>query len=161
MSDWTYRPEEHYMRGPGPKSLRKSSDKIRFGLLRQQRRRNAMVRGYSNDLRARAVALVEEGESRREVARLLNVAASTAVRWLNLWTTTGSVEDKPCAGHSRSPLKAHEDWLLHLVAKEPDLTLEEIRKRLRREKKLGVAVSSVWRFYDRHEITFKKSPPCV
>src|SRR5215813_11390322 len=46
--------------------------------------------------------------------------------------------------------------LLHLVAKEPDLTLEEIRKRLRREKKLGVAVSSVWRFYDRHEITFKK-----
>jgi len=115
-----------------------------------------MARGYSNDLRARAVALVEEGESRREVARLLNVAASTAVRWLNLWTTTGSVEDKPCTGHSRSPLKAHEDWLLHLVAKEPDLTLEEIRKRLRREKKLGVAVSSVWRFYDRHEIAFKK-----
>src|SRR5262249_31607541 len=68
---------------------------------------------------------------------------------------------QPCTGHSRSPLKAHEDWLLHLVAKEPDLTLEEIRKRLRREKKLGVAVSSVWRFYDRHEITFKKSPPCV
>jgi len=23
ISDWTYRPEEHYMRGPGPKSLRK------------------------------------------------------------------------------------------------------------------------------------------
>jgi len=102
-----------------------------------------MARGYSNDLRARVVALVQEGESRREVARLLNVAASTAVRWLNLWTTTGSVEDKPCTGQRRSPLKAHEEWLLDLVAKEPDLTLEEIRKRLRREKKLGVAVSSV------------------
>jgi len=38
---------------------------------------------------------------------------------------------------------------------------KEIRKRLRREKKLGVAVSSVWRFCDHHEITFKKSPPCV
>ena len=23
ISDWSYRPEEHYMRGPGPKSLRK------------------------------------------------------------------------------------------------------------------------------------------
>ena len=45
-----------------------------------------------------------------------------------------------------------------LVAKEPDLTLEEIRDRLRREKKVAVATSSVWRFYDRHEITFKKSP---
>jgi transposase len=44
------------------------------------------------------------------------------------------------------------------VAKEPDLTLEEIRDRLRCEKKLAVAISSVWRFYDRLEITFKKSP---
>ena len=25
ISDWTYRPEEHYMRGPGPKSLKKNS----------------------------------------------------------------------------------------------------------------------------------------
>src|SRR5262249_42327637 len=116
-----------------------------------------MAKGYSNDLRARAVALVEEGESRRAVARAPSQHRSfDRVRWLNLWTTTGSVEDKPCTGHSRSPLKVHEDWLLDLVAKEPDLTLEEIRKRLRREKKLGVAVSSVWRFYERHEITFKK-----
>lgn len=62
------------------------------------------------------------------------------------------------SGHSRSPLKAHEEWLLDLVAREPDLTLEEIRDRLAREKKREVAVSSVWRFYDRHAITFKKSP---
>jgi len=80
------------------------------------------------------------------------------VRWLDRWTTTGSVEAMPGTGHSRSPLKAHERWLLDLVAQEPDLTLEEIRDRLRREKKLDAAVSSVWRFYDRHEITFKKSP---
>src|SRR5262249_11778357 len=120
------------------------------------RRRNTMARGDSNDLRARAVALVEEGESRREVARLLNVAASTAVRWLNLWTTTGSVEDKTCTCHSRSPLKAHEDWVLLLVAKKPNRTLEKIRKLLRRKKNLGVAVICVWRFYARHEITFKE-----
>ena len=117
-----------------------------------------MAKGYSKDLRARAVAMVEEGESRREVARVLNLAPSTAVRWLDHWNTTGSIEAKPGTGHSRSPLKAHERWLLDLVAREPDLTLEEIRNRLRREKKLAVAASSVWRFYDRHEITFKKSP---
>lgn len=117
-----------------------------------------MTKGYSKDLRERAVVMVEEGESRREVARILNLAPSTAVRWLDRWATTGSVEAKPGTGHSRSPLKAHEQWLLDLVAKEPDLTLEEIRERLQREKKLEVAVSSVWRFYDRHEITFKKSP---
>jgi transposase len=117
-----------------------------------------MAKGYSKDLRERAVAMVEDGESRREVARVLNLAASTAVRWLDRWTTMGTVEAKPGTGHSRSPLEAHEQWLLDLVAKKPDLTLEEIRDRLEREKRLAVAVSSVWRFYDRHEITFKKSP---
>jgi transposase len=62
-------------------------------------------------------------------------------------------------GTERAALRRNPaQWLLDLVAKEPDLTLEEIRDRLRREKKLAVATSSVWRFYDRHEITFKKSP---
>jgi transposase len=117
-----------------------------------------MAKGYSKDLRERAVAMVEEGESRREAARVLNLAPSTAVRWLDRWAATGTVAAKPGTGHSRSPLKAFEQWLLDLVAREPDLTLEEIRDRLRREKKFEVAVSSVWRFYDRHDITFKKSP---
>ena len=117
-----------------------------------------MAKGYSKDLRERAVAMVEEGDSRREVARVLDLAPSTAVRWLDRWITTGTVEAKPGTGHSRSPLQAHAQWLLDVVAKEPDLTLEEIRDRLAREKKLAVAVSSVWRFFDRHEITFKKSP---
>ena len=104
-----------------------------------------MAKGYSRDLRQRAVVMVEEGESRREVARVLNLAPYTAVRWLDLWNRTGSVAAKPGTGHSRSPLKAYEQWLLDLVAKEPDLTLEEIRDRLRREKRLAVATSSVWR----------------
>lgn len=121
-----------------------------------------MAKGYSNDLRERAVGLVEDGESRREEARALNLAPSTAVRWLARWTTTGSVEAKPGTGHSRSPLKQHEIWLLDLIAREPDLTLEEIRDRLAAEKKLTVAVSSVWRFYDRNNVTYKKksrTPP--
>ena len=116
-----------------------------------------MAKGYSKDLRERAAVMVEEGECRRDVARVLNLAPSTAVRWLDRWHRTGSVAAKPRTGHSRSPLEVYEQWLLALVAKEPDLTLEEIRDRLRSEKKLAVATSSVWRFYDRHEITIKKS----
>ena len=90
-----------------------------------------MAKGYSKDLRERAVALVEDGESRREAARVLDLAASTAIRWIDRWKTTGSVEAKPGTGHSRSPLEQHKQWLLDLVAAEPDLTLEEIRARLR------------------------------
>ena len=115
-----------------------------------------MAKGYSKDLRVRAVAIVEDGESAREAGRLLNLGASTAIRWIKRWTTTGSVEALPDTGHSRSPLKDHEQWLLDLVAAEPDLTLNEIRARLRTEKKMKVGTTSVWRFYDRHEITFKK-----
>jgi hypothetical protein len=37
------------------------------------------------------------------------------------------------------------------------LTPAEIRARLRVEKKLKVATTSIWRFYDRNEITFKKN----
>lgn len=116
-----------------------------------------MAKGYSKDLRERVVAIVEGGESAREAARLLNIGAATAIRWIDRWTSTGTVAAKPGTGHSKSPLKDHERWLLDLVSTEPDLTLEEIRARLRREKKLEVAASSVWRFYDRHEITFKKN----
>jgi len=116
-----------------------------------------MAKGYSKDLRIRAVSIVETGESAREAGRLLDVSASTAIRWIDRWTTTGSVEAKPGTGHTRSPLEKHRQWLLDLVAAEPDLTLDEIRARLRSEKKQKTATSSVWRFYERHEITFKKN----
>jgi transposase len=116
-----------------------------------------MLRGYSNDLRLRAVAIFQDGESAREAGRLLKVGASTAIRWIGRWTQTGSVEAKPGTGHARSPLKRYEQWLLELVATEPDLPLDEIRARLRSEKKLKVAISSIWRFYARHNITFKKN----
>jgi transposase len=119
------------------------ANQIRF--LRRQRRGCAMAKGYSKDLRERVVSIVEEGDSAREAARLLNVGASTAIRWIERWTTTGSVEAKPGTGHCRSPLN------------KPDLTLDDIRLRLSGAKKLKVGTSSIWRFFDRHEITFKKN----
>ena len=71
-------------------------------------------------------------------------------------STTGSVAAKPIGG-KRSPLEVHKDWLLALIAAEPDLTLQEIRGRLR-GRGISVGASSVWRFCDRHDITFKKKP---
>ena len=115
-----------------------------------------MGKGYSKDLRVRAVAIVASGESAREAARLLNLGASTAIRWMDRWTTTGSVDALPGTGHCRSPLEAHKQWLLDLVAAEPDLTLEEICGRLMTRKRLKVGKSSVGRFFERHKISFKK-----
>ena len=119
-----------------------------------------MAKGYSTGLRARAAALVEAGESRREAARILNLAASTAIRWMGRWEATGSVAAKPGTGHCRSPLEHHEQWLLDLVTAEPDLTLDEIGARLASVKILNVGRTSIWRFYLRRNITFKKNRNC-
>jgi transposase len=115
-----------------------------------------MPKPYSRDLRERVIDAVEAGASRHEAAAVFGVSPSSAIRWVARWRQTGTVAAKPMGG-KRSPLDAQKDWLLALIAAEPDLTLEEVRGRLR---KRGIAVSgsSVWRFFDRHKISFKKKP---
>jgi transposase len=116
-----------------------------------------MAKGYSKDFRMRAVELVESGESAREAARILNLGASTTIRWMDRWRKTGNVAAKPGTGHCRSPLERHKQWLIDLIAAEPDLTLAEIRARLRTQRKQKAGIGSIWRFFDRHDITFKKN----
>ncbi len=119
-----------------------------------------MPKPYSRDLRGRVVGAVEAGASCHEAAAAFEVSPSSAIRWVARWRQTGSVAAKPMGG-KRSPLDAHKQWLLELIAAEADLTLEEIRGRLR-GRGIAVSASSVWRFCERHNITFKKkacTPP--
>jgi len=112
--------------------------------------------GYSNDLRVRVIQVVEKGAAARAAARQFVIGDSTAIRWVRRWRETGSVEAKSIKGQSRSPLKRHEEWLLELVRREADLTLEEIQRRLLDERQQKAGIGSVWRFFDRHGISFKK-----
>jgi transposase len=116
--------------------------------------RRSMSRGYSLDLRTRLVECVEAGASRHEAAERFEVSVSSAVRWMQRFVRFGSVAAKPSGG-STSPLEVHAAWLLELVAKHPDLTLDEIVAAMRRE---GIAGSrtAAWRFFARHQITVKK-----
>jgi transposase len=71
---------------------------------------------------------------------------------------TGGWQAKPIGGDRRSrAIEAHKDWLLGLIASEPDLTLMEIRGRLAADKTFAASVSALWRFFDRHGISFKKN----
>ena len=47
------------------------------------------------------------------------------MRCFQRWRDTGSARGKLKEG-STSPLKEHMEWLLALVAEQPDLTLDEI-----------------------------------
>ena len=113
-------------------------------------------RPYSDDVRKLVIGEVAAGASRRAAARRFKVSASSAIRWVDLHEESGVVR-KPVKRKSRSPLEPHAEWLLKLIAKEPDLTLEEITERLSREQGMRTTDSSVDRFFKRHEISFKKN----
>jgi transposase len=112
-----------------------------------------MAKPYSDDLRARAIATVEGGVSRHEVAALFEVSPSSVIKWLRRWRDDGSSVSKPSGG-SVSPLERHADWLLVMIAEHPDLTLDEAVTAMRKRRIVG-SRSALSRFFIRHNITFK------
>ena len=117
-----------------------------------------MSRGHSFDLRKRAIALVEGGMSRRAAARQLLVSESSSIKWFRRYKETGSFTEKPGKKALPSPLDAHAEWLLALVSGECDLTLAEIEARLLNERQVKTSDSSIARFFQRHNVSYKKNP---
>src|SRR5262249_57464731 len=68
----------------------------------------------------------------------------------------GPLTAKPRGG-SVSPLEKHADFLLGLIARRPDLTLDEAVLAMHRHKIPG-SRSAMWRFFKHHNVTFKKKP---
>ena len=114
--------------------------------------------GLSNDLRERVVeAVVLGGLSRNQAAAHFKVSIASAVRWVKRFQTTGEISPAPCGGDRRSGrIESHRDYLLGLIRRTPDVTMLEIQERLIATCGERFAVSVLWRFFDRHEITFKK-----
>jgi transposase len=120
-------------------------------------RGRAMPRSYSGDLRERVIDAVEkDGASRREAAERFDVSVSSAVKWLQRWSESRSAAPKPRGG-SVSPLEAHAEYILALVAERPDLTLKETLAELLK-RRIRTSKSALSRFFARHDITFKKKP---
>lgn len=115
-----------------------------------------MSKPYSLDLRERVVAMVKAGASRYEAAERFEVSVSSAIRWVQRHVKSGTVAARPIGG-SVSPLETHAAWLLGLIARRPDLTLDEIVAMMHRHGISG-SRSAVWRFFDRHKISFN---PCA
>ena len=115
-----------------------------------------MPKPCSVDLRERVLEAVMAGASRREAAERFEISASSAVKWLQRFDETGSIAAKPTGG-STSALEEHADFLLALIAEQSDLTLDEVVAAMRKRRIQG-SRSAVWRFFDRHRISFKKKP---
>jgi len=117
-----------------------------------------MGKPLSMDLRARALAAVDTGLSRRSAARHFGVSVSSVIRWDASRRATGSFEPKAQGGDTRSRgLEDRRAEIMSALAEEGDQTLGELRARLAAQG-IATSTSALSRFFHRHGITRKKRP---
>jgi transposase len=113
----------------------------------------------SLDLRERVVAAVTGGMSRRQAAYRFGVSAASAVRWCRRQKETGSPASYKRGGDRWSlRIDTHKNLILSLVEETCDITLKELQAQLAARGHC-FSIGALWRFFDRHNITWKKRPP--
>src|SRR5215211_2916602 len=71
-----------------------------------------MTRPYSEDLRERAVARYEAGETTRSIAAALRISPSCVSKWMKLKRETGSLAPGKVGGHKKRTLSGEPAaWL--------------------------------------------------
>ena len=117
-----------------------------------------MVKALSNDLRDRVVVAVNEGTSKRSVAKRFRVAPSTVVKLMQRWKEAGTLAPRARGGDRRSQaVEKHAAAIIALVEKQADITLEEIADDIKKRQGERFAPSVIWRLLDRRGLTFKKN----
>ena len=115
-----------------------------------------MARPLSLDLRHRVLAAMRDGLNTHAAADRFGIAISTAVRWRSE-DRAGRSDPLPMGGDQRSArIEAEADFLLALVDEADDITLHEMQRRLADDRDIEVGIGSLWRFFDRRGITWKK-----
>jgi transposase len=116
-----------------------------------------MTKSLSEDLRVRVVEAVEAGASRRQAAARFGVGVSSAIRWVQAFRERGDVRARPQGGDRRSGrIEAEAAFLVEQIERTPDVTLAELQAMLR-DRGVSVGIGTLWRFFDRRGISFKKN----
>ena len=111
----------------------------------------------SDDLRRRVVCEVEKGSSRRGAAARFGVSAASAIRWMQAVGESGSFEAKRQGGDRRSKrIEAHHGFIMKTITERKDVTLAELQEILAKQRGARFGIGTLWRFFERHEITLKK-----
>src|SRR3954470_3727277 len=111
---------------------------------------------YSQDLRERVIGFMALGGGARSAAVRFDVSVSSVSRWAQRWRAEGHARPRAMGGDRRSRLAKHSAKVLQLVARQPDLTLQEIRSALAASCGITVGLSTVHRFLGTHNLTRKK-----
>jgi transposase len=115
-----------------------------------------MAKPYSQDLRERVVAAIDDGYTRAEIAAMLNIGTATVERYVRRQRRTGSLQSDKFGGHQRHKLAAHEKRVRKLVNAAPAQTLRELCSQLAVEG-IEVSKSALDRFLKTLGLTYKKN----
>jgi transposase len=119
-----------------------------------------MSGSYSRDLRVRVIEAISGGMSTRKAAARFGIGVSTSGAWMRRYRKTGEIAARKQGQPGGSKLDVHEAFILGLVADRADISLAEIADALAREHDLSACPATVWYFFDRRGISFKKNRAC-
>jgi transposase len=115
-----------------------------------------MSHSFGADLRWRVIALISDGLSTRKAAARFSIGVSTAGKWFRRYRDNGETTARKQGQPPGSKLDDHEAFILGLVEETPDISLGEIAERLLAERCVSAVPSTVWEFFNKRNITFKK-----
>jgi transposase len=111
----------------------------------------------SMDISKKVMKAIEGGMSRRKAAARFDIGPATAVRWAKTHRNRGRDRAFEDGRDRRSQrIEAHADLILAQIEEKPDLTIMELREKIRERHGVGFGYETVWRFLARHRITRKK-----
>lgn len=114
------------------------------------------MKPYSHDLRAKVVAATEQEPSSLKVAERFGVSGSW-VRKLRLRVRNGvSLEPEHGGGRERLMSAKHEEAVRQIRSQKPDVTLNEIRRQLKKRTGLSVSEPTMSRTMRRLGLTHKR-----
>lgn len=115
-----------------------------------------MTRPYSEDLRARALARSDAGETDRTIAQALAISPSCLSKWRKLRRETGGLAPGQVGGHKPRRLSGLvADWLRERIEVGPfttrQLAAELVARGIKTDRR------AVWTFLHSEGLSFKKN----
>ena len=116
------------------------------------------MRAYSNDLRERVLAAVDQGHPRKEVSERFQVSIATLKRWLQRREREGHYDAKFSPGATPHIGVEEYDALHQQLRTYPDFTLEEHCRHWHQTQGTLLSVAAMCRTIRRSGWTRKKRP---
>jgi transposase len=117
------------------------------------------MKAYSQDLRERVLAAVQEGEqSQAQIAKQFKIGLSTLELWLRRRRETGHCVALPHGGGRTRTLQDCERFLRAEVKQQPAVTLEELCTRVADAHGVPASPSMMCRELQRLQLPRKKRP---